>query len=129
MAHRHVTGFIAIIGAGALVLGASACSSSDSDSDPSALPESTPSLLQLASSPPGCQIKCIAPPDGCSYKGARLSGPCNSVTCGRLVCDRTPQCSLSCAAPPDGCHYEGALTTGDCDAVTCGTLVCDGSTL
>ena len=74
-----------------------------------------------------CMLKCAAPPDGCYYEGAVLSGKCNKLTCGTLVCEDV--CSVLCAAPPDGCHYEGALTTGPCSQVTCGTLVCDGSTL
>lgn len=35
---------------------------------------------------PICSILCIAPPDGCTYRGALLTGPCNRVTCGHLVC-------------------------------------------
>lgn len=34
-----------------------------------------------------CAIRCAAPPDGCHYEGAVLSGPCKKLTCGTLVCD------------------------------------------
>lgn len=36
---------------------------------------------------PQCALKCAAPPDGCHYEGAVLTGPCNKLTCGTLVCD------------------------------------------
>lgn len=36
---------------------------------------------------PICALKCAAPPEGCRYEGAVLSGPCNKLTCGTLVCD------------------------------------------
>ena len=70
-----------------------------------------------------CSIKCAAPPDGCTYENSLLTGKCNKVTCGDLVCE--PICAISCLAPPLGCHYEGSLTTGPCSEVTCGTLVCE----
>ena len=69
-----------------------------------------------------CSIKCLAPPYGCHYENSLLTGKCNKVTCGDLVCE--PLCAISCVAPPEGCHYEGALLTGDCKEVTCGTVVC-----
>lgn len=77
-----------------------------------------------------CAIRCVAPPEGCTYEGAILTGPCHRVTCGELVCAPIEaECSLMCVAPAEGCHYEGALTTGPCSQVTCGTLVCDGTGL
>ena len=33
-----------------------------------------------------CALRCAAPPDGCHYEGAVLSGPCRKLTCGTLVC-------------------------------------------
>ncbi|MBK6519808.1 MAG: hypothetical protein IPM79_25640 [Polyangiaceae bacterium] len=39
---------------------------------------------------PICALKCAAPPDGCHYENAVLTGPCNKLTCGELVCDGTP---------------------------------------
>jgi hypothetical protein len=71
-----------------------------------------------------CSIRCAAPPEGCHYEGALLTGPCNKVTCGKLVCQDV--CSILCLAPPEGCRYVGSLTHGPCDKVTCGKLVCGG---
>lgn len=34
-----------------------------------------------------CALKCAAPPEGCHYEDAVLSGPCHKLTCGTLVCD------------------------------------------
>ncbi len=39
---------------------------------------------------PTCAIKCAAPPEGCHYENAVLSGPCHKLTCGDLVCDGNP---------------------------------------
>lgn len=36
---------------------------------------------------PICMLKCAAPPEGCHYENAVLSGPCNKLTCGTIVCD------------------------------------------
>lgn len=36
---------------------------------------------------PVCALKCAAPPDGCHYENAVLTGPCHKLTCGELVCD------------------------------------------
>ena len=34
-----------------------------------------------------CAIRCAAPPAGCHYVDAVLTGPCRKLTCGTLVCD------------------------------------------
>jgi carbonic anhydrase len=71
-----------------------------------------------------CSILCLAPQEGCHYEGSLTTGPCDKVTCGKVVCE--PVCAIRCSAPPEGCHYEGALTTGPCSKVTCGKVVCSG---
>jgi hypothetical protein len=79
--------------------------------------------------PAFCAIRCIAPPEGCRYVGMVTTGPCNAVTCGRLICDEEEICTLPCAPPPDGCYYANAMPSGPCDEVTCGQLVCGDGTL
>lgn len=36
---------------------------------------------------PICALKCAAPPEGCHYENAVLTGRCNKLTCGDIVCD------------------------------------------
>lgn len=39
---------------------------------------------------PICSILCLAPPQGCRYVGQLTTGPCDEVTCGRVVCPNEP---------------------------------------
>jgi len=104
-------------------------------SDPDAGVEDVEITLETQDGPQECDIDCAAPPEGCTYEGALMSGPCHLVTCGTLVCngggDDPPvgeeECPVPvCPAPGIGCHYEGAVLY-PCHEVTCGQLVCDGS--
>lgn len=58
------------------------------ESEPSDAEESVAEAEQgVRGGKPICALKCAAPPDGCHYENAVLTGPCNKLTCGTLVCD------------------------------------------
>jgi hypothetical protein len=119
---RRIPALFLLAAAGALLLPACAVDAVDVD---------RVDVEPLAGGPPGqCAVLCLAPPEGCEYRGGVFMGPCNAVHCGHLVCQPSGgECPMiDCAAPPPGCQYEGMILS-PCQLQTCGTLVCDGETL
>ena len=56
-------------------------------------------------------VYAIAPPAGCHYEGQLTTGPCDKVTCGRVVCGSPPPPPPAECSPGDD-RYERCSISG-----------------